>query len=222
MKKIIVSLLIYTALLILPATNTQAQIPIAGTVVKKIIKAIDLKVQRLQNETIWLQNAQKQVENQLSKLRLSQIAGWSADQQGLFSGYYQELWKVKSYISGYQRIKDLAVKQAALVSQYQQAWTLFRSDKHFSADELNHMQAVYTGILEASLKNLEEIMQLAAGGRSQMNDADRLELINKAGDHLDEHFHDLKRFNSQNQILSLHRAADLNELQTLKNYYGLR
>ncbi|RZJ37490.1 MAG: conjugal transfer protein TraI, partial [Chryseobacterium sp.] len=27
--------------------------------VKKVIKAVDLKVQRLQNETIWLQNAQK-------------------------------------------------------------------------------------------------------------------------------------------------------------------
>jgi hypothetical protein len=48
-----------------------------------------------------------------------------------------------------------------------------------------------------------------------------LELINKAGDHLDENYTDLKQFNSQNQILSLRRASDLNELQTLKNYYGL-
>jgi len=35
--------------------------------VTKIIKAIDLKVQRMQNKTIWLQNAQKVIENQLSK-----------------------------------------------------------------------------------------------------------------------------------------------------------
>jgi hypothetical protein len=207
--------------LVLVSTRTQAQIPIVGTVVKKVIKAIDLKIQRLQNETIWLQNAQKQIENQLSKIRLGQIAGWTSEQQNLYSGYYEELWQIKSYISGYQRIKNLAVKQAALVSQYQQAWTLFRGDKHFTTDELQHMQQVYSGILDASLKNLVEIMQVASAGRTQMNDAERLELINKAGDHLDENYTDLKQFNSQNQILSLRRASDLNELQTLKNYYGL-
>ena len=208
-------------LFLLVATRTQAQIPIISTAVKTVIKAIDLKIQRLQNETIWLQNAQKQIENELSKLRLGQIAGWSQDQQTLYSGYYNELWKIKSYISDYQRIKNLAVKQAALVSQYQQAWTLFRGDKHFSVDELNHMQAVYSGILDASLKNLNKIMAVASAGKTQMNDADRLELINKAGDHLDENYNDLKQFNSQNQMLSLRRASDLNELQTLKNYYGI-
>lgn len=200
--------------------NANAQF-IVGTVVKKVIKAIDLKVQRLQNETIWLQNAQKQIENELSKIRLGQIAGWSEDQQRLYSGYYKELWQIKSYISDYRRIKNLAVKQAALVSQYQQAWALFRGDKHFTIDELTHMQQVYSGILDASLKNLDEIMQVASAGRTQMNDAERLELINKAGDHLDENYSDLRQFNTQNQILSLRRATDLNELQTLKNYYGI-
>lgn len=215
MKKFVIYLLLAMA------THAQAQIPIVGTVVKKVIKAIDLKIQRLQNETIWLQNAQKQIENQLSKIRLGQIAGWTGDQEKLYSGYYNELWQIKSYISDYQRIKNLAVKQAALVSQYQQAWSLFSGDKHFTVDELSHIQQVYTGILDASLKNLDELMQVASAGRTQMNDADRLELINKAGDHLDENYNDLKQFNAQNQVLSLRRAADMNELQTLKNYYGI-
>ncbi|MBK0379283.1 conjugal transfer protein TraI [Mucilaginibacter segetis] len=215
MKKLLIILLLSGAV-----STAKAQF-IVGTVVKKVIKAIDLKIQRLQNETIWLQNAQKQIENELSRIRLGQIAGWSQDQETLYSGYYHELWQIKSYISGYQRIKNLARKQAALVSRYQQAWALFRGDKHFSADELNHMQAVYSGILETSLKNLEEIMALASAGRSQMSDAERLELINQAGDHLDENYNDLKQFNAQNQLLSLRRATDLNELQTLKKYYGL-
>ncbi len=215
MKKLV------TILLLMLATKSQAQIPIIGTVVKKVIKAIDLKVQRLQNETIWLQNAQKQIENQLSKLRLNEISGWTDKQQSLYSGYYKELWQIKSFISDYRRIKELAQKQASLVSQYQRAWNLFRGDKHFSPDELSQMQQVYTGILEASLKNLDEIISIATAGRTQMSDAQRLELITKAGDHLDENYNDLKQFNGQNQVLSLRRAADLNELQTLKNYYGL-
>lgn len=209
-------------LLVLLASGTQAQIPIVGTVVKKVIKAIDLKIQRLQNKTIWLQNAQQQIENTLSKLRLNEISDWTNKQENLYSGYYEELWQIKAFISDYRRIKELAQKQTALVSQYQQAWSLFRNDKHFSVDELSHMQQVYTGILEASLKNLDEILHIATAGRTQMGDAQRLELITKTGDQLDENYNDLKQFNSQNQVLSLRRAADLNELQTLKNYYGIR
>lgn len=210
-----------TILLLLVAMSSQAQIPIIGTVVKKVIKAIDLKIQRLQNETIWLQNAQKQIENTLSKLRLNEISNWTDKQQTLYSGYYKELWQIKAFISDYHRIRELAQKQIALIGQYQRAWSLFKGDKHFSVDELLHMQQVYSGILEASLKNLDEIISIATAGRTQMSDAQRLELLTKAGDQLDENFNDLKQFNSQNQVLSLHRASDLNELQTLKNYYGL-
>jgi hypothetical protein len=215
MKKIIFFLLFNC---IVGRTNAQF---ILGTVIKKAIKAIDLKVQRLQNETIWLQNAQKQIENQLSKLRLNEISDWTEKQQSQYSGYYKELWQIKAFISDYHRIKELGQKQAALVSQYQRAWSLFRGDRHFSPGELSQMQQVYTGILEASLKNLDELIQVASAGRIQMSDAQRLELITKAGDHLDKNYNDLKQFNGQNQLLSLRRAADLNELQTLKNYYGL-
>ena len=38
--------------------------------VGRVIRAIDLEVQRLQNQTIWLQDAQKTLENQLSKLKI--------------------------------------------------------------------------------------------------------------------------------------------------------
>jgi len=107
---------------------------VVGEVIKltvtKVIKAIDLKVQRMQNQTIWLQNAQKAIENELSKLRLSEISGWSDDQRQLFSTYYDELWKIKATIAYYQRIKDVAARQIALVNNYHQAWNLLQQDRH--------------------------------------------------------------------------------------------
>jgi hypothetical protein len=198
---------------------------VVGTVlnqtVGRVIRAIDLKVQRMQNETIWLQNAQKALENELSKLRLSEIAGWSGQQQQLYSQYYTELGQIKSYISYYQRIKNLTVKQAALISEYQNAWTLLHNDQHFTVAELTQMQQVYTGILNASAKNLDQIMLIINPGKTQMSDEQRLELINKAGDQLDGNYSDLKQFNSQNEMLSLQRAKDQNEIATLKQYYGI-
>lgn len=207
------------------ANGVRAQIPVVEAVklvVKKVIKAVDLKVQRMQNQTIWLQNAQKTLENELSRFRLNEISNWSEKQRSLYDEYYQELWKVKSTIAYYRRIKDLTLKQVALVGEYQQAWRLFQSDKHFRIEEINEMQRVYLGILDASAKNLDQIMLVVNPGKTQMTDQQRLEAINEAGDRLDENYSDLKQYNNQNMILSLHRSKDLNEVQTIKNYYGIR
>jgi hypothetical protein len=215
MKKFIV------IILLLAAARSQAQYQIVTTVIKKVIKAIDLKVQRMQNNTIWLQNVQKTLENELSRFRLNEISNWSEKQKTLYNDYYQELWKVKSTIAYYQRIKDLTLKQVAMVREYQSAWKLFQSDKHFKPDEIVQMQRVYVGILDASAKNLDQIMLVISPGKTQMTDQQRLEAIGRAGDRLNENYSDLKQYNNQNMILSLHRSKDLNEVQTIKNYYGL-
>ena len=222
MKKSIAILII---VLIGYSSRLQAQIIAAEAiklVVKKVIRAIDLKVQRMQNQTIWLQNTQKAIENELSKFRLNEISDWTEKQRSLYDEYYQELWKVKSTIAYYKRIKDLTLKQVAMVGEYQRAWRLFQSDKHFRPEEIIEMQRVYLGILDASARNLEQIMLVVNPGKTQMTDQQRLEAINLAGDRLDESFGDLKQYNNQNMILSLHRGKDLNDIQTIKNYYGIR
>ncbi|WCT14377.1 conjugal transfer protein TraI [Mucilaginibacter jinjuensis] len=219
----IVSLIVLLAIT-LPSQKAKAQFVI-GEVIKltvtKVIKAIDLKVQRMQNKTIWLQNAQKVIENQMSKTRLTEISGWTEQQKQLYSSYYTELGNIKATISKYQRIKDITLKQAALVSEYKQAWNLFRQDNHFNPQELSYMQQVYTGILDASVKNLDEIMLVVSPAKTQMTDEQRLELINKASDHLDENYNDLHQFNNQGIQLSLQRSKDLSDTQSIKKLYGI-
>ena len=208
----------------LSTQHSDAQLVVGQVInatVGKVIRAIDLKVQRMQNQTIWLQNAQKALENQVSKLRLTEIAGWTDQQRQLYSNYYSELWQIKSSISYYQRIKDLTMKQLALVSEYRSAWSLFRQDQHFQAAELSQMQNVYSSILDASVKNLDQIMLVVGTNQTQMSDEQRLELINQAGDRLDDNYSDLRAFNNQNELLSLQRSKDVNEIQTVKNLYGI-
>lgn len=212
-----------TLFVALPA-KANAQTAIAEVIragVKKVIKAVDLKVQRLQNETIWLQNAQKVLENQLSKLKLAEIATWTEKQKELYSGYYNELWQIKSTISYYKRIKELTEKQVAIVDEFKWARNLFKQDKHFNAEELSHMEQVYTGIMDASVKNLDQILLVVSSFKTQMSDAKRLEIINEAADKMHENYNDLKRFNTQNITLSIQRAKSLDETVVLKQLYGI-
>ncbi|OCX54207.1 conjugal transfer protein TraI [Mucilaginibacter sp. PPCGB 2223] len=223
LHKILVASMVFITF-ILPVRQAKAQFVI-GEVIKltvtKVIKAIDLKVQRMQNKTIWLQNAQKVIENQMSKTKLTEISGWTEQQRQLYSSYYTELGNIKATIAKYQRIKDITLKQAALVSEYKRAWSLFRQDSHFNPQELNYMQRVYTGILDASVKNLDEIMLVVSPAKTQMTDEQRLELINRASDHLDENYNDLHQFNNQGIQLSLARSKDLSDTQSIKKLYGI-
>lgn len=190
--------------------------------VKKVIKAVDLKVQRMQNQTIWLQNAQKVMENELSKVKLTEISGWTAEQKQLYSGYYAELWKVKSTIAYYQRIKDITLKQAALVDQYKRAWVLFQKDNHFRPKEIDYMQQVYSGILKASVQNLDQILLVINSFKTQMSDAQRLELINHASDRLDNNYNDLQQFNNQNMRICLQRSRDVADTKSIREMYGIK
>ncbi len=213
-----------TVLLTSLPTGANAQLAIAEVIragVKKVIKAIDLKVQRLQNETIWLQNAQKVIENQLNKLKLGEISDWTERQRKLYSGYYDELVRVKSVITTYKRVKDLATTQAAIVQEYKWASDLFKKDKHFSADELLHMEEVYAGMLKESLKNLDQAFIVISSFETQMSDAKRMEMINEAARQMDQNFSDLKAFNDQNITLSIQRSKSILETKQLKEVYDI-
>jgi len=203
------------------ATAQIAVVEVIKAGVKKVIKALDLKVQRLQNQTIWLQNAQKVLENQLSKLKLTEIADWTDKQKELYAQYYSELWQIKSVITYYKRIKELSSKQISIVDEYKWAISLFKKDKHFSADELQFMEKVYSGILEESVKNLDQILLVVNSFKTQMDDAERLKIINAAADKMDTNYADLKKFNTQNISLSIQRAKSLDEVATLKEIYGV-
>ncbi|MDR6845572.1 long-subunit acyl-CoA synthetase (AMP-forming) [Flavobacterium granuli] len=185
------------------------------------IKAVDLRIQRLQNKTIWLQNAQKKIENILSKLKLDEISEWTQKQRDLYKEYYQELMKVKSIITYYQRIKDITQKQANLIEEYERAWHLFQKDKHFNADELDYMQRVYSGILEESVKNIDQIFLILDSFTTQMSDLKRLEIIDAAADQIDSNYDDLALFNKQNVLLSLQRAKTSNDVNAVKKFYGI-
>ena len=206
-----------------PAEKTAALpiLEIVKAVTKKVIKAIDLGIQRLQNKTIWLQNAQKQIENTLSKLKLDEISDWTKKQRDIYKDYYEELQKVKSIIIYYRRIKEISSKQTRLIEEYERAWNLFKKDQSFKVSELEYMEKVYDGILEESIKNIDQIFLIIDSFSTQMSDLKRLEIINKAADQIDTNYNDLRLFNQQNMLLSLQRAKTDADAKKVKQFYGI-
>ncbi len=223
--KVLKAAIMIACISVVPLQQIHAQTAIIEVIkegVKKVIMAVDLEIQRIQNETIWLQNAQRELENILSETKLGEISAWVQKQKDLYGDYFDELWKIKDAIEYYHRIEEITEKQVRIVSEYQSAFELFKEDDHFSPDEIEYMSRVYTGIINESLKNLDQLFLVINSFTTQMADEKRMEIINDAAEAMDENYNDLKVFNNQNMMLSLQRSRDLNEVNTVKQLYGLK
>lgn len=225
-KTILITLLSAIALTAsAPAQEANAAIPIAKIIkeaIKKVIKAVDLMIQRLQNKTIWLQNAQKLLENKLSELKLTEIAQWTEKHRQLYKKYYDELWKVKTILSAYQRIRQIMESQQRIIREYNRAWNLVRQDNHFTEAEIDYMYGVYKGILRESMRNIDQLNAVINSFQTQMTDAQRLAIIMQTGEQVERNLVDLLEFNMNTYQLSLSRSRTHNEINRIKALYGLK
>lgn len=224
MKKVLAMMILGLCLTAMPTQEAKAIIPIVQIIkaaIKKVIRAIDLQVQRIQNKTIWLQNAQKTLENKMSKLKLDEIKDWVEKQRKLYDDYFQELKKVKAALANYQRVKEIIQRQVQVVNEYKAAWALFRQDKNFTAKELTYIYEIYTGMLNESLKSIDQLFLVVNSFATTMTDAKRMEIINTVSDDMQQQMMDLKTFNNQNKMISLQRASEKGEIEYVKRLYGL-
>ena len=225
MKRTITIIALLIGSMAIKPPRTYAQIPVVDLVtgiIKKVIKAIDLQIQQQQNKVIWLQNAQKQLENTMSKLKLDDISQWTEKQRKLYDDYFQELKKVKNILATYNEVKTMVQRQKQLINEYNSAWGLLKNDKHFSPQELQSMYGVYSGIMDESLKNIEQLELVVTSFSTQMSDGARLELIHRCGSGLDKNISALRSFNDRNARVSISRAQDEKEAQDLKQLYGVQ
>lgn len=223
MKKKIVMLMILIGFTLAPTQKAHAiWWWVVKAAIKKAILAADLAIQRQQNKVIWLQNAQKTLENAMSKLKLNEISSWTEKQRSLYKNYFEELNKVKTLITYYQRIKEITNKQIHLVDEYKRAWSLLRQDKNFSIDEIKHMGNVYSGILEETADNIDQMTLVLSSFTTSMSDSKRLDIINAAADRVDKNYADLQDFNNENFMLSLTKTRSQGEADFIKKMYGIR
>jgi len=216
--------LLAISLVLLPMARSHGQLVLAEVLrlaIKRVVKAFDLKVQRLQNETIWLQNAQKVLENALSKLKLQEISEWTQKQKEQYQVYFNELRTIREVIARYRRIQQIVKMQSDLLTEYQQAWKRFSSDPNFSHKELMEMERMYEGMLDKGLDNLEAVLQVIRPFNLEMTDQQRMEGIDRAARAMAAVLSDLRAFGRQNVLLSLERSKDEAQRKAVQILYGI-
>jgi uncharacterized phage infection (PIP) family protein YhgE len=223
MKRFFMALLVLGIITMIPAGRANAQIIDAiEDAIKAALMAVDLGIQKVQTETVNLQDAQKALENAMQQTQLGDITSWVQQQKDLFSEYYQELLQVKNALTAYDKVVSMIDKQAQLIKDYQTAYAAMQNDPHFSAQEISYIGQVYSGILKQSVENLNQLEMVITALVTQMGDGSRLRIIDGAGARIDQNYSDLHQFTQQNILLSMQRATDTKDLQEVELLYGLQ
>lgn len=178
-------------------------------ILSKAIKAIDLKVQRLQNQTLVLQQAQQAAEQKLSRTKLEEICSWHQQLSALYAGYFAELKQVKPIISG-----EVAVRQI-LALHDQTVIAYGKSQK----DALTKPR--YDAMLNQS-RELVQKMQLILSGKIAINDAERMAMIATLKDAMQQSYDSIQSLGRQQIEIIADRKRRQSDIQIVKRLYTIQ
>jgi hypothetical protein len=218
MKKI---LLLIVSLSILTLSSNAQVLEIIGIVTNKIIKAIDLKVQAMQNATINLQIAQKELENELSKESLADIGSLTEQQKELYKNYYASLKQVKVAVGATAGLIKIRQQQKSLNELYNLALSKTQLDPHFTPKEQTDIKQSFRNIIDEGAFTLDKLETTLRNNSIVATDAERMKLITQSANQLEGLLYKLQTLYSRNQETSIKRARSKEETETIKTLYGL-
>lgn len=203
MKKLIVVLVLCASI---STVHAQSVDPVS-LLIAKVIKAIDLQVQKMQNQTIRLQHAQQVAEHELSKLKLSEIADWQQKQQQLFADYFKELQTVRTTVKSLPQVNHIFSLQAEVMVVYnrlaKQGVLLSAADK-------------VLGLSKDLLSTLDEVIR---GNELIMRDAERIQRIYSLRAAMLNCLDDMKSLDKERvrfEAIQKQQQSDLKKLQQFK------
>lgn len=131
------------------------------------------------------------------------------------------LMAVSPAVRNYKRIPFIIDYQKLLVKEYKNAYTRFRSDPHFTPQEIEYVANVYNYLFTASLKNIDDLVMITTATKLRMSDDERMRAIDRIFYDMESKVGFLRSFNSSTQLLAIQRARAANDVRTLNHLYGI-
>lgn len=132
------------------------------------------------------------------------------------------LMAVNPEIKKYRRVPDIINYQAAILKEYQSAFSQFKKDGNFTTKEIDYISKVYSNLFDKSIENLDQLLMVTTANKTQMSDGERIAAIDRIYKDIQDKYLFLKSFNGSTKVLSLQRARTKNDLDVTKSIYGIK
>lgn len=139
----------------------------------------------------------------------------------LHKAFLDGLLSVSPVVKQYYKVAEIIQDEAAIVREYKSAYSRFKADPHFTADEISYIGKVFDQLFDQTLKNLNDLVTVLTDGQLRASDDERLRQIDALHTDMRAKLLSLRRFNNQTTMLSMQRSRDLEDVNQVKNLYGL-
>ena len=131
------------------------------------------------------------------------------------------LMAVNPTIRNYKRIPYIIDYQKLLLTEYKNAYNRFKSDPHFTPQEIEYLANVYNYLFMASLRNIDDLVIIITATKLRMSDAERMQAIDRIFYDMEGKLVFLRSFNNSTQLLAIQRARAANDMRAINHLYGL-
>jgi hypothetical protein len=199
--------------LLLGAGDTQAQ------TIPQLVEQIVLDTEKLASLKSILQDMYKAYT--IINAGYTDIKNISEGTFNLHKAFLDALLAVSPAVQNYGRVVDIINAEYAIVAEYKAAYSRFSADGHFTIQELDYMNTVYTNLFDQSLTCLNELTMVITANQLRMSDAERLRAIDRVYADITGQLSLLRTFNNNTSIQAIQRAREANDIGTLKSIYGI-
>jgi hypothetical protein len=131
------------------------------------------------------------------------------------------LLKANPIVQKYEKVAHIINCELRIISGYGTAYDRFKADKNFSPDEIIYIGKVYNNLIDQSIKGLSDLTSVLTDNVMRASDDERLSEIDRLDSEMQDRLSFLRYFNNNTTILALQRAREQNDVNTIKNIYGI-
>ncbi|MEQ1588148.1 MAG: TerB family tellurite resistance protein [Cyclobacteriaceae bacterium] len=131
------------------------------------------------------------------------------------------LMAVNPSVRNYKRIPWIINYQKLLIKEYKRAYSRFKSDPNLTLEEIEYLANVYSFLVNASIRNLDDLIMVITATKLRMSDDERLQSIDRIYFELENKVAFLRHINNTTQLIAIQRARSRNDVSTLTKLYGL-
>lgn len=139
----------------------------------------------------------------------------------LHKAFLDGLLAVSPAVRSYQRASEIVNLQTSLLTKYRAGWGYFQHLGVFHPEEMVLISQVYGGLLQDSLKDLDDLSDVLTDGTIRASDAERMRQIDVIYERLSARVAFIDEFNNSTVLLAGQREGVYAEGQTVQHLYGI-
>lgn len=130
--------------------------------------------------------------------------------------------KVNPRIKGYAKVADIIALQLRIISAIKECLRGVKDARQFSTAEIDHCSMVFQNVLNASLENIEQLLEIVTDGGLQMKDDERLKRIDALYNDMQDKYAFSNSFSEEMALLTVQRMHQRADIELSKKLNGFQ